>query len=116
MTLDPVVSNPNFYKVVFENEHVRVLEYFDEPGQHTTPHEHPDSVMYTLSSFQRRLHTGDGHIRDVEIPAGTTGWLAAQQHAGHNTGETNTHVIFVELKGSRASSIAAEPLGPQALG
>jgi hypothetical protein len=44
MNLDPVVTNPDSYKVVFENDQVRVLEYNDKPGHLTTPHEHPDSV------------------------------------------------------------------------
>jgi hypothetical protein len=78
-----------------------VLEYTDTPGVLTTPHEHPDSVMYTLSSFRRRLYTQSGETRDVEIGAGTTAWLAGQTHAGHNIGDTDTHVIFMELKGDR---------------
>ena len=69
MSLDPVETNPEHYKVVFENDRVRVLEYTDRPGDRTTPHEHPDSVMHTLSSFRRRLHSGDAQ-RDVEMPAG----------------------------------------------
>jgi beta-alanine degradation protein BauB len=97
MSLDPVVSNADHYTVVFENDRVRVLEYSDQPGDRTTPHEHPDSVMYTLSSFKQRLHQGDKH-RDVELHAGTAGWLPAQRHAGENTGETPTHVLFIELK------------------
>ena len=98
MSLDPVVSNPDFYRVVFENARVRVLEYRDSPGDETTPHEHPDSVMCTLSGFRRRLHAGGGESREVEMPAGLTGWLPAQQHSGQNVGDTDTHVIFVELK------------------
>ena len=110
MTLDPVVTNPDLYKVVFENERVRVLEYRDQPGDQTTHHEHPDSVMYTLSSFRRRLITDDGH-RDVELPAGKTGWLPAQRHSGHNIGDTPSHAIFVELK--EAGSPGRTPaLGP----
>lgn len=111
MTLDPVVTNPDHYKVVFENERVRVLEYRDQPGDRTTPHEHPDSVMYTLSSFRRRLYAADGAERDVEIPASMTGWLPAQRHAGHNIGDTPTHVIFVELKESGGAGDAGA-LGP----
>jgi hypothetical protein len=110
MVRDPVVTNPEHYKVVFENERVRVLEYLDEPGDRTTQHDHPDSVMYTLSAFHRRLYAADGHARDVEISAGTTAWLPAQQHAGHNIGDTTTHVIFVELK-DVANSRSAD-LGP----
>jgi quercetin dioxygenase-like cupin family protein len=103
MSLDPVETNPDHYRVVFENERVRVLEYTDTPGDRTTPHRHPDSVMYTLSSFRRRLHAGDQH-RDVEMAAGFTGWLPAQEHAGENIGETETHVVFVELKEGQATT------------
>ena len=112
-SLDPVETNPQYYKVVFENERVRVLEYFDTPGDRTTQHEHPDSVMYCLSSFQRRLHGADGETREVEISEGTTAWLPAQQHAGQNIGDSDTHVIFVELKAPAAVDGApARAIGP----
>ncbi len=111
MSLDPAVSNPDHYTVVFENDQVRVLEYRDVPGDRTTPHEHPDSVMYTLSSFRRRLHSGD-RTRDVEMAAGTTNWLAGQQHYGENIGDTPTHVIFVELKNGDAPPRQDATLGP----
>ena len=113
MSLDPVVTNPGLYKVVFENDRVRVLEYYDRPGDKTTPHEHPDSVMYTLSAFRRRLIAQDGVGRDVEMGAGVTGWLPAQQHSGHNIGDTDTNVIFVELKeGAPAATSEGGALGP----
>ena len=99
MSMDPAVTNPDVYKVVFENERVRVLEYLDQPGHRTTPHQHPDSVMHTLTSFRRRLSV-DGEEREVSMPAGLTGWLPAQRHAGENIGDTATHVLFVELKDS----------------
>ncbi len=97
MTQDPVDSNPEFYRVVMENSRIRVLEYRDEPGDRTTPHVHPDSVMITLSAFKRRLVQG-GQSVDVELEAGLTRWLDAQEHSGENTGTTPTHVMLVELK------------------
>jgi hypothetical protein len=113
MTLDPTITNPEHYTVVFENDRVRVLEYADEPGDKTTPHEHPDSVLITLSTFRRRMYS-DGHDpHDVTLTAGKVGWLAAQQHSGHNIGDTDSHVIFVELKeGSGATGAALGPVGP----
>lgn len=111
MSLDPTVTNPDHYTVVFENDRVRVLEYRDEPGDTTTPHEHPDSVMYTLSSFRRRLHSGDVQ-RDVELAAGSTNWLPAQQHHGENIGDTPTHVLFVELKAGTPSGATGGGIGP----
>ena len=110
MTLDPVATNPEHYWVVYENDRVRVLEYTDRPGDRTTPHEHPDSVMHTLSAFRRRLHSGGSH-RDVDMPAGLTGWLPAQQHSGENIGDTPTRVLFVELK-ERAGDTGTTYLGP----
>jgi beta-alanine degradation protein BauB len=95
---DPTRTDPDKYKVVFENERVRVLEYRDEPGQATSPHRHPDSVMVTLSSFDRRLVGEHGDSRDVTLDAGEVRWLDAQVHSGENTGSTPTHVLFVELK------------------
>jgi beta-alanine degradation protein BauB len=110
MTLDPAETNPQHYTVVFENDRVRVLEYTDQPGDRTTPHEHPDSVMHTLSAFRRRLHSSGNH-RDVDMPAGLTGWLPAQQHSGENIGDTPTHVLFVELK-ELAGDSGTACLGP----
>ena len=66
MTQDPVVTNPDHYRVIFENDAVRVLSYSDMPGDKTTPHEHPNSVMYTLGPFRRRLISGD-ILREVEL-------------------------------------------------
>src|SRR4051812_28847244 len=79
---DPASTDPDKYKVIFENERVRVLEYKDEPGQATSPHDHPDSVMYTLSSFERRLVADGGESREVSLAAGEVRWLDAQTHSG----------------------------------
>ena len=109
--LDPTTSNADLYHVVFENDRVRVLEYRDRPGDRTTPHAHPDSVMVTLSSFRRRLSSG-GASREVELAAGLASWLPAQQHSGENIGDTETHVVFVELKEPAPGGAATDVLGP----
>lgn len=110
---DPVVTNPGLYRVVFENDRVRVLEYRDRPGDRTTPHEHPDSVMVTFTGFSRRLHHNGEH-RDVELQPGLASWLPAQRHAGENIGDTETHVVFVELKEPVVGAAGGDAaLGPQ---
>ena len=110
---DPVTTNPGLYHVLFENDRVRVLEYLDGPGDATQPHSHPDSVMVTLSSFRRRLRSGDAEV-DVEMSAFQARWLDAQEHSGTNIGSTPTHTIFVELKELAPSDSAAGRLGPSA--
>jgi hypothetical protein len=73
MAADPACTDPDKYQVIFENDRVRVLEYRDLPGDKTRPHEHPDSVMYTLSAFQRRLHVGQGRAMSSWNRAAPTG-------------------------------------------
>lgn len=97
MNIDPTVTDPQLYKVLFENDRVRVLRYTDRPGDRTKPHHHPDSVLITLSNFRRRLTVGD-RIVDVEKSAHEVIWNSAQMHVGENTGTTGKDVIFVELK------------------
>jgi hypothetical protein len=112
MAKDPVQTNPANYRVAFENERVRVLEYLDSPGHSTTEHSHPDSVMITLSSFRRRI-SSNGNSVDVDLPAGVARWLPAQQHSGENIGESDTHTFFIELKEPRPSpDDATNQLGP----
>lgn len=112
VNVDPVGSNPDHYRVMWENEFVRVLEYTDVPGTRTTPHEHPNSVMVTLSGFRRRLTIGDRSF-ETELDAGQAIWLAAQRHAGENIGETPTHTLFIELKGPAAGTADGSALGPE---
>jgi quercetin dioxygenase-like cupin family protein len=109
--LDPVVTDPDHYRVVFENARVRVLSYEDAPGDRTTQHAHPDSVMITQSTVDRHL-SGPLGERDVALPAGAVVWLPAQEHAGENTGATPTRALFVELKEGPAAPVPGSPLGP----
>lgn len=111
MSKDPAVTNSDLYRVVLENDRVRVLEYRDEPGAKTTPHRHPDSVMVTLSSFRRRLADGE-RTAEVELDRGAVRWLAGQEHWGENIGDTPTHSIFVELKEPAAIEAGERRLGP----
>ena len=95
--LDPTLTDPDKYKVIFENERVRVLDFRDTPGAKTKPHHHPNSVLLTLSDFQRRLTIGD-NVREVTMEPGKAVWSPEQIHTGENIGKTDTHVVFVEFK------------------
>lgn len=112
--MDPVVTDPELYSVLFENERVRVLQYRDRPGDRTHPHRHPDSVMVTLSAFQRRVSSGD-RTAEVDLPAAHARWVGAQEHVGENIGSTDSHAVFIELKEpSPVEPPADAPLGPSA--
>ena len=108
---DPLVTDPQHDRLLWENEHVRVLDYTDEPDDETHAHWHPNSVLVTLTGFERRLTSGDRSV-DVALPVGTAVWLAAQEHSGRNTGATPTHTILVELKDAPATPDQGPVLGP----
>ena len=109
MSLDPVETNPDHYKVVFENDRVRVLEYTDRPGDDAA--RAPGQRQAHAQLAPPAADPGDQQ-RDVEMPAGMTGWLPAQQHAGENIGDTETHVLFVELEQGVAGAPDRVRLGP----
>ncbi|TJY59542.1 cytoplasmic protein [Sinimarinibacterium sp. CAU 1509] len=92
------------YKVILENECVRVLDYQDSPGEQTGQHSHPPFVLYALSPFKRTITLADGKVLKREFAAGDVLWSEAQTHTGKNVGETPTHVVMVELKDPGASS------------
>ncbi len=72
---DPVVTDPDKYSVILENERVRVLEYKDKPGEKTHMHWDPDFLLYALSDFQRTLHFPDGKTKTREFNKGDVIWM-----------------------------------------
>lgn len=112
MDRDPTATNPDLYRVVMENDRVRVLEYRDRPGDRTAPHGHPDSIMVTLGAFRRRL-IHDDRSKEVELTPGLVRWLPAQDHAGENIGDTESHAIFIELKEPGPPPRRERVLGPE---
>jgi beta-alanine degradation protein BauB len=95
---DPVHTDGDKYKIVFENDRVRVLEYRDQPGDKTHEHRHPAFVLYAVTPFKRRITLPDGKAMLREFKGGEVLWSDAQIHIGENVGTTPTHVIMVELK------------------
>lgn len=95
---DPVQTDGEKYKSIFENECVRVLDYKDMPGDKTNQHRHNAFVLYVLSDFKRSITLPGGRVLQRQFKAGDVMWSDAQTHVGTNTGETPTHVILVEMK------------------
>jgi len=72
MAEDAVKVAPDVYKVLFENEKVRVLEVEMEEGSGTEMHSHPDTLIYIISGgkvtftnpFRRGRRSRDGRRRN----------------------------------------------------
>lgn len=95
---DPTETDPDKYKVILENEQVRVFDYTDKPGDKTKMHHHKRFVLYALSPFKRRLIFEEDKSVEREFKGGEILWNDEQSHIGENIGQTNTHVLIVELK------------------
>jgi beta-alanine degradation protein BauB len=95
---DPVTTDGDKYKVIFENDCVRVLDYQDRPGDRTQQHKHPAFVLYSLSTFKRSITLPNGKVLQRQFKEGDVMWSDSQTHIGTNTGDTPTHVILVEMK------------------
>lgn len=95
---DAVTTDSDKYKVIFENECVRVLDYRDHPGDQTNQHKHPAFVLYSLSAFKRTVTLPDGKELHRQFKEGDVLWSDSHTHIGTNTGHTPTHVILVEMK------------------
>lgn len=95
---DAVKTDGDKYKVILENDCVRVLDYRDRPGEQTQQHTHPAFVLYALSAFKRTITLPDGKVLQRQFKEGDVMWSDQQTHIGTNVGETPTHVVIVELK------------------
>ena len=95
---DPLQTDGDKYRLLKENDRVRVLEYRDQPGEKTHQHRHPAFVLYAMSPFKRKLTLPNGKTMMREFKAGDVLYSDDQTHIGENVGTTPTHVIMVELK------------------
>ena len=98
MTEDAVTVAPHFYKVVLENDRVRVLEVRGKPGDKTELHSHPAQVAIALTDGTFRFTSPDGQPMEAELKAGQAMYLPPVEHTSEITGTTEAHALLVELK------------------
>ena len=60
---DPVPLYPENYKVLLENDRVRVLDFQLKKGAKENSHSHPAAVTYVLTAFKIRFTFPDGSTR-----------------------------------------------------
>jgi quercetin dioxygenase-like cupin family protein len=99
---DAVTSNPEVYRVVFENAGIRILSVNVKAGAKTSMHEHPDNVIVALSDAKVRFTGPDGKSEEAGLKADQAMWSPAGRHRGENLEQTPVQVVLVELKGTKA--------------
>ena len=96
---DVLKAAGNAYRLLMENEKVRVLDIRLQPGEKAPMHNHPgDHVVYVLKDAKFRLTFPDGQSGEFDLKAGQTLWMDAGSHATENIGVSEGHNLVVELK------------------
>jgi quercetin dioxygenase-like cupin family protein len=95
---DAVAAAPDVYRVLLENDRVRVLEVTGVPGTVSPMHGHPDSVMHAVQAADIVVTEAGGETKRFEVPAGATFWTPATEHSVENIGSETVRFIRVELK------------------
>ncbi len=97
---DPVKVAGGMYKVVSENDRVRILDVNIPPGAKTVMHSHPDLVAVVLEPSTIKWATPDGTSRQSgpEFKRGGVQHMTSEMHISENIGKTSAHVILVEFK------------------
>jgi predicted metal-dependent enzyme (double-stranded beta helix superfamily) len=90
---------PENYKLLFENQFVRVIEARVPPGTVEPPHRHMRGVSVCMTEYiveSRPVPNGEW-VRS-ERKLGTVYWSEGSLHQLRNVGTTQSHTIRVELK------------------
>ena len=95
---DAVKVAPDSYKVVLENDTVRVLEVQIKQGAKSEMHSHPKSVAICLNDQRLRFTFPNGKSEDTDLKRGQAVWIDGLSHAVENVGNEDVSSVVVELK------------------
>ena len=95
---DPVKLSPRYYKVLLENDQVRVLEYRLKPGEKEPMHSHTPGVLYIFGDAKLRTTYPDGRTEESVSGAGEARWRSPVTHSLETIGNTEAHALAVEPK------------------
>src|SRR5216684_986259 len=98
ITLDPVKVDRKHYKMVLENDQVRVLRATYGPHEKSVMHEHPASVAVFMKDGHVKFNLPDGTSQEVLSKAHDATWADAGKHLPENLGDKPLEVIVIELK------------------
>jgi beta-alanine degradation protein BauB len=98
MSQDAIKVAPDIYKVLLENDTVRVLEVRMRQGAKSEMHSHPRSVAICLNDQRLKFTFPNGKSEDVDLKRGQAIWLDELSHSVQNTGREDVNAVVVELK------------------
>jgi quercetin dioxygenase-like cupin family protein len=109
---DPVKVDAKHYKVLLENDSVRVLSIKYKAKGKSVMHEHPASVVVFLSDYHTKFNLPDQTTTDNSGKAGEFRFADAGKHLPENVGDTTLEAVLVELKDRPAAAATTITLDP----
>ena len=107
----PEEVSPDVYKVLLDNEDVKVLEVTFKPGQSDNMHDHYPVTFYLIQGGKAQVTMPDGTVNEREIPSGFTGHqLEKVRHQVKNIGDSTIKLILVERKREQSTNYSEEKL------
>jgi len=89
-----------YYKVLWENEDIRVVEHRMEVGESEPKHSHPKMLAYVIEDCTVRITEADGTVHDESLTKGGFLEIPPWTHSIENIGDTPLHTFIIELKSS----------------
>ena len=96
--IDPVKVSPNNYRVILENDHVRVIEMNLKVGEKDEVHSHPDETVYFVAGSKVKVTLPNGETVEMDPPDGFVMNHGAWTHQVENIGTADLKAIIVESK------------------
>ena len=93
---DPTMLAPDMYKVLLDNEHVRVIDYRLKPGAKEPMHSHPTGVLvYYFTDAATRGNVENGEPSEKLNKASDVVWRDPVTHVAENIGDAEIHQLLV---------------------
>lgn len=96
---DAAKVDPTHYKVVSENDEVRILRVHYGPHEKSAVmHSHPASVVVPLTGGKTKFNLPGGKSETVAMKRGEAQYEAKTVHQPENVGDQPMDAIVIELK------------------
>lgn len=107
--VDALVSSPDNFKLLLENDQVRVLQYTLLPGALDHWHTHPPRIGYLLSGGKIRVTKADASHENYDEKTGEIYWGDfSPLHDTYNFGTTPYVALLVEVKSASVTPALAD--------
>ncbi len=107
---DPVRTNPDQYRVEFENDHVRIVRAIYGPKHRGVIHEHRcGRVVVNITPLHEVVIRPGGEKVEVRANPGEAGWSEPDRHFAENLADKPFEVLYVDIKSACPAAPESAP-------